>query len=303
MLGTLALVALSLFVGVYDVTGAEDGWEMFWITRVPRTLALILSGASLAIAGLIMQLMTQNRFAEPTTTGTVEWAGLGLLVTMILIPEPPIVVRMLGAVLFSLIGTFVFFAFLRRVALKSSLVVPIVGIMLGAVVASLSTFLALQTNMLQQMNTWFEGSFASVVRGRYELLFIALFVGAIAFVTADRLTVIGLGKEIATNLGINYTLVLRLGIFIVSVVTGVTTVVVGSLPFLGLIVPNIVSMIRGDNLRSNLPSVALLGIAVVTACDLIARTIIMPFEVPISLVLATVGAAVFITLIVRRNHG
>ena len=87
-----------------------------------------------------------------------------------------------------------------------------------------------------------------------------------------------------------------------AVATGVVTVVVGYLPFLGLIVPNIVSMIRGDDLRSNLPWVCLLGIGVVTLCDLVGRIIIMPFEVPVSLILGVVGAAVFIALLLRQRR-
>lgn len=149
ILGKLLLVCVSLFTGVYHVTTAADGWDIFFITRVPRTIALVLAGAAMAIAGLIMQLMTQNRFVEPTTTGTIEWAGLGLITAMIVIPEPTITQRMVCAVAFSFAGTMIFFLFLRKVTLKSSLVVPIIGIMLGAVVSAFSTFIALQYNLLQ----------------------------------------------------------------------------------------------------------------------------------------------------------
>ena len=85
-----------------------------------------------------------------------------------------------------------------------------------------------------------------------------------------------------------------------ALATGIVTVVVGSLPFLGLVVPKLVSMRRGDDLRSNLPWVCLVGIGLVTACDLLARTIISPFEVPVSVVLGIVGAVVFVALIIRR---
>ncbi len=298
---TLGLVVASLFVGVYDIATAEGGWEMFFITRVPRTIALVLAGAAMAMSGLVMQLMTQNRFVEPTTTGTTEWAGLGLLVTMLLVPQATIFDRMLGSILFAFVGTMVFFLFLQRVTLKSSLIVPIIGIMLGAVVGAVSTYLALQTDMLQQLGIWFAGSFTGVVRGRYELLFIVLAVGILIFILADRFTVAGLGKDIATNVGLNYNVVLLTGVSMIAIVTGVVTVVIGALPFLGLIVPNVVSMFRGDNLRTNLPWVCLVGIWVVMVCDIIGRVVIMPFEVPVSLILGVVGAVVFIGLLVRRR--
>lgn len=302
ILGVLILLGFSLFTGVYDIFGAEDGGDMFAITRIPRTIALVLAGAAMAMSGLVMQLLTQNRFVEPTTTGTTEWAGLGLLTVMILAPNAGILTKMSVAVLFAFIGTMLFFLFLQRVSLKASLTVPIVGIMLGAVVGAVSTFLALTTDMLQSLGIWFAGSFTSVLRGQYEVLWVVALVAVAIFLVADRFTAAGLGEEIATNVGLNYRQVMLIGTGLIAIATGVVTVVVGNLPFLGLIVPNIVSMFRGDDLRSNLPWVCLLGIAIVTVCDLIGRTIIMPFEIPVSLILGVVGAVVFIALLLRQRR-
>ena len=299
---TAGLVVLSLFVGVYDIFGAEDGAEMFAITRVPRTIALVLAGAAMAMCGLVMQLITQNRFVEPTTTGTTEWAGLGLLLVMIVAPQSSILVKMTAAVIAAFIGTMVFFAFLRRVTLRSSVIVPIVGLMLGAVVGAVSSYIALSTNMLQSLGIWFAGSFTSVLRGQYEPLWLVALVVIAIFFVADRFTVAGLGEEIATNVGLNYKRVVFIGTGLIAIATGIVTVVVGNLPFLGLIVPNIVSMFRGDDLRSNLPWVALLGISIVTVCDIISRVIIRPFEIPVSTILALVGAVVFIALLLRQRR-
>lgn len=296
------LLVVSLLTGVYDIFDGDRGGEMFAITRIPRTVALVLAGAAMAMSGLVMQLLTQNRFVEPTTTGTTEWAGLGLLAVMIVFPGASLLERMIGAIIAAFIGTMVFFLFLRRVTLRSSLIVPIVGIMLGAVVGSVSTFIALQTDMLQNLGIWFAGSFTSVLRGQYEVLWIVALVAIAIFVVADRFTVAGLGEEISTNVGLNYNQVVLIGTVLVAVATGVVTVVVGNLPFLGLIVPNIISMWRGDDLRSNLPWVCLLGIAIVTVCDLVGRTIIAPFEVPVSLILGVVGAVVFIALLLRQRR-
>lgn len=282
---------------------AEDGWQMFELTRVPRTIALVLAGAAMAMSGLVMQLLTQNRFVEPTTTGTTEWAGLGLLCTLWLIPGASIMARMIGAVIFAFVGTLVFFLFLRRVSLRSSLVVPIIGIMLEAVVSSISTFFALQTDMLQSLTIWFAGSFTSVFEGQWEILLIVLVVLVCVWIFADRLTVAGLGEDIATNVGLNYNRIILAGTGLIAVASGVVTVVIGQLPFLGLIVPNIVSLFRGDDLRSNLPWVVLVGIAVVTVCDLFARTVISPFEVPVSVVLGIVGTIVFVELILKGRKG
>ena len=173
--------------------------------------------------------------------------------------------------------------------------------MLGAVVSAVSSYVALTTDTLQQLGIWFMGSFTSVYEGQYEVLWVVLLVLVAVYFYADKLTVAGLGEDIATNIGLNYQRMILIGTGLIAVATGVVTVVVGALPFLGLIVPNVVSMLRGDDLRSNLPWVCLLGIAIVTVCDLLGRIIIAPFEMPVSVILGVVGAVVFVVLIVRST--
>lgn len=299
--GVAALVVASLFVGAYDLAADSFGAEMLFISRVPRTLALVLAGCAMAVSGLIMQLLTQNRFVEPSTTGTSEWAALGLLVTVLLAPAAPLLVRMIVASVAAFIGTMIFIGILRRISLRSSLVVPLIGIMLGAVVSAFTTYLAVSTNSLQMLGTWFMGSFTSIVRGRYEVLWVVAIVVFLVFLYADRITVAGLGRDIATSVGLDHTRAMLIGTGLVAVATGVTTVVVGFLPFLGLVVPNLVSMWRGDNARANLPWVCLGGVAIVVVCDIVGRVIRMPFEVPVSMILGVVGSAVFITLLLRMR--
>ncbi|HHU71165.1 MAG TPA: iron chelate uptake ABC transporter family permease subunit [Clostridiales bacterium] len=293
---------ISLFTGVYDILGQEDGMRMLFITRIPRTVSLMLTGAAMSMSGLVMQLITQNRLVESTTTGTIEWAGLGLVFVYLLIPAPTLVQRMTGAIVFSFVGTMIFFLFLRRIKLRSSLIVPIIGMMLGAVISAISTFIGLVFQMTQNIETWFVGSFASVQIGRYEYLWLIVVVTIIIFIFADRLTLAGLGEDIATSLGVNYNRIVLLGTGLISFAVGIVAAVIGNLPFLGLIVPNIVSMYRGDDLRSNLPWVCVLGMGTITLCDIISRTIIKPFEVPVSLILGTVGAVVFITILMKQRR-
>ncbi|WP_026825254.1 MULTISPECIES: iron chelate uptake ABC transporter family permease subunit [Exiguobacterium] len=296
----LGLAVLSLFTGVYDLS-RTDGFDMFWITRVPRTVALMLTGAAMAMAGLVMQLITQNRLVEPTTTGTLEWAGLGLLTVYLLVPAPSLMMRMTGAIVFAFIGTMVFFWFLRSVKLRSSLIVPIIGLMLGAVISAISTFLGLFFRASQAIEGWFVGSFASVQIGRYEYLWVIIVVTVLIFLLANRLTLAGLGEDIATSLGVNYNQLMMMATGLIALSVGVVATVIGNLPFLGLIVPNLVSMFRGDDLRSNLPWVCLVGMGAILVSDLISRTIIMPFELPVSLILGTVGAVVFIMILMRQR--
>lgn len=296
------LGVISLFTGVYDILGKEDGMSMFFITRVPRTASLMLTGAAMSMSGLVMQLITQNRLVESTTTGTIEWAGLGLVFVYLLFPAPTLVQRMTGAIIFSFIGTMIFFLFLRKIKLRSSLIVPIIGMMLGAVISAVSTFIGLAFQMTQNIENWFVGSFASVQIGRYEYLWLIVVVTILIFIYADRLTLAGLGEDVTTSLGLNYNRIVLLGTALISFAVGIVAAVIGNLPFLGLIVPNIVSMYRGDDLRGNLPWVCILGMGTITVCDIISRTIIKPFEVPVSLILGTVGSVVFIAILLRKRR-
>lgn len=297
----LILTIISLLTGVYDIGSDPHGMEMFFITRIPRTISLLLTGAAMAMSGVVLQLITQNKLVEPTTMGTIEWAGLGLLFSYALNPFPSLFLRMTFAIIFSFIGTVVFFLFINKIKLKTSLGVPIIGMMLGAVVSATTTFLGLALQMSQVLESWFVGSFSSVQIGRYEYLWGIAIISIIIFIFADKLTLSGLGKDVTKSLGGNYNLIIIIGVAITSLLTGIVAAVIGNLPFLGLIVPNIVSMYRGDDLKSNLPWIMVLGSGIIMACDIVSRSLISPFEVPVSLILGSFGALCFIIIILKQR--
>ncbi|MEV8393515.1 MULTISPECIES: iron chelate uptake ABC transporter family permease subunit [unclassified Streptomyces] len=249
-----------------------------------------------------MQMLVQNRFVEPTTTGTSEWAALGILLLTLFTPAASPLVKMATASAFAFAGALVFLIVLGRIALKSRVIVPIVGIMLGALVGSVTLYIASSENLLQMLATWRSGGFSSIARGNYEPLWV---VGAIVvglYFLADRFTIAGLGRDTATSLGLPYRRILFTGLVMVALATGVTTVVIGFIPFLGLIVPNLVSMARGDDVRANLPWVVLSSVALMIACDLVGRTVVFPLEIPATVVLGAVGAIVFVAMILRQRE-
>ncbi|WP_435743570.1 ABC transporter permease [Nocardioides sp. SYSU DS0663] len=304
----LALAVTSLFVGVADLRpwhlldgGPEgDAGRLLAVSRLPRTLAIVLTGMALGVVGLIMQMLSRNRFVEPSTAGTVEFAGLGILLATILAPAASLLTKMAVATLCALVGTAVFLRLLRAIPARSALVVPLVGLTLGGVVAAVCTFLAFRHDLLQSLGSWMNGDFSGVVRGRYELLWLVGALTVAAYVVADRFTVVGMGQELATNLGVDHGRVLALGLAIVSVTTAVTVVTVGAIPFLGLVVPNIAALIVGDNLRRSIPWVALLGAGMVLACDVVGRVVRQPYEIPVGTVVGVVGSVLFLYLLLRR---
>ncbi|WP_036553258.1 ABC transporter permease [Nisaea denitrificans] len=308
-LGVFALGVLSLFIGVSDVTPmtlldpatSTHAFEMLMVSRVPRTLALVLAGAALSVAGLIMQMLVRNRFVEPSTAGTVESASLGLLVVMLLAPGLPVILKMLVAAAFAMAGTAVFLGILRRVPLRSEFIVPLIGLMLGGVIEAGTNFFAFRYDLLQSINAYMIGDFSAILRGRYELLWISFGLTCVAYVAADRFTVAGLGQDFTTNLGLDYRKVMALGMVIVSLVTATVVVTCGVIPFLGLVVPNIVRLVIGDHLRRTLPWVALLGAALVIACDIVARLVIAPYEIPIGTIMGVIGSGLFLYFLLRRR--
>ena len=303
----LGLMTWSLFVGVSHVTWTRlwsdaEVRDVFFLSRVPRTLALLLAGSAVSVAGLIMQMLTQNRFVEPSIAGTTQSASLGLLLVMIVNPAAPVIVKMAVATLFALVGTGLFLLVLQRMRIKTPLMVPLTGIMLGAIFSAATTFLAMEFDLLQSLGSWEAGDFSGVLQGRYELLWLTGLLTLLACVIADRFTVAGMGREFAVNVGLNYHQVVFLGMGIIALISGVVIVVVGVLPFLGLIVPNLVSMTIGDNLRRTIPWVALCGGGLVVLCDIIGRLISFPWEIPVSVILGCLGAAIFLLLILRSRR-
>jgi iron complex transport system permease protein len=308
----LAVGALaSLTVGVSDLgLGAllrgdltADQRQVLLVSRVPRLVAIVLAGASLSVAGLIMQRITQNRFVSPSTSGTVESAVLGILLATLLVPGAPLVARMGLAIATALVGTFVFLRLLERLRTSDGIVVALVGIMFGGVVTAVTVFLAFQRDLLQLLDIWTTGSFSGILQGRYEPLYAVLLVGVVGYLFADRFTVVGMGESVAVNLGVRYRQTLHVGLVVVSVMAAVVVVVVGAIPFLGLIVPNVVSLVMGDNVRRVLPVTALAGAAFVLLCDVVGRLVRHPYEIPVSTVAGVVGGVVFLVLILRTARG
>ncbi|QCO04936.1 ABC transporter permease (plasmid) [Azospirillum argentinense] len=302
------LAVWSLFVGVSDVSLAalfgstpDQATQVLLVSRLPRTLALILAGAAMAVSGLLLQMLVRNRFVEPSTAGTAESAIFGMMMVSLLAPEMPVFGRMAVASLCALAGTGLFLAILRQVPLRSPLVVPLVGIMLGGVITAMTEFIAYRQDLIQSVRGWETGDFSAILLGRYELLWLSAALTGVAYLAADRFTVAGMGRDVATNLGIDHRKVMALGLVIVSMTTAAVIATCGMIPFLGLIVPNVVSLVRGDNMRGSLPWVALMGAGLVLACDIAGRLVIHPYEIPIGTMMGVIGSALFLYLLLRRN--
>ncbi|WP_088105736.1 ABC transporter permease [Halalkalibacter urbisdiaboli] len=297
----------SVFIGVKNITPfslfnlTEDEAHILLVSRIPRLISIIIAGMSMSICGLIMQQITRNKFVSPTTAGTMDWARLGILISLMLFTTASPIVKMAVAATFALIGTFLFMAILNRLKHKGTIFIPLVGIMLGNIVGSVTTFFALKEDLVQNMSSWLQGDFSLILKGRYELLYISIPLVIIAFLYANKFTIAGMGEDFSKNLGLNYKAVVNVGLVIVALVTSVVILTVGMIPFLGLIIPNIVSLYRGDHLKNSLPHTAVLGAVFVLFCDILGRIIIYPYEISIGVIVGVLGSGIFLYLLLRRK--
>lgn len=307
----LILSVCSLFIGVHSISlndlisGNEDKINIFMLSRVPRLISIIIAGVALSISGVIMQQISSNKFVSPTTAATIDSAKLGVLVSTLLFSSATIMEKMVVSLIFSILGTVIFMKVLDKVKFKNIVFVPLVGIMVGNVIGSITDFIAYKYNMVQNMTSFLQGDFSMIIKGKYELLFLTIPLLIISFMYAKKFTIVSMGEEISSNLGIRYKKVVQVGVIIVALISSLVVITVGNIPFIGLIVPNIVSMFKGDNLSENIGITAICGGIFVLICDIIGRVVIYPYEMPIGTTVGVIGSGVFLFLILRRakNEG
>lgn len=305
LLAILSLISLSIGVGGFNLfelfVANEFDVKLGIVSRLPRLVSILITGASLSVAGLIMQTITRNKFVSPSTVGTMEWCRFGVMISILMFGSASNLTKMFIAFIFSLIGMLVFIFIISKIKFRDDAMIPLIGIMLGGVVSAITTYFAYQYDIIQNISSWLTGSFALVLQGEYEILYIGIPFLIIGYIYADKFTITGMGKSFAKSLGLNYKLIVFIGLIIVAIILSTIVVTVGSIPFVGLIVPNIVSIFRGDNIKNNIFYISMIGANFVLICDIISRIIIFPYEVPVSITISILGSIIFLILILRRN--
>ncbi len=306
ILAIIVLGVFSLFIGVKDISlqslfTTPDQMKIMVVSRIPRLISILVAGMGMAVSGVIMQMLASNRYISPSTGSTTEWAKLGVLTAVLLFPGATPAVKMLIAFGAAFLGTMLFLRLLQAIKLKDAALIPLVGILFGNVVGAVTTFIAYRHDLIQNITSWMQGSFTMVLRGRYELLYLGLPFLALAMIFASRFTVVAMGKDISVNLGIPYFSTVQVGLSIVAVMTSVVVVSVGAIPFIGIVIPNLVRLYCGDHLPKSIVDIALLGGLFLLVCDIISRLFIFPFEIPISVTVGVIGCGLFLALLAERR--
>lgn len=304
----VALCGVSLLVGARQLAWTQlftlsgDAWLTLTASRLPRLAALVLTGVGLSVCGVILQHIVRNKFVEPATCGGLDAAKLGILVALTLAPSMGPGGRMAFALAFCFAASLAFVMIVRRIRFKNTVLVPVMGLMFGGVLSALAEFHAYRNNILQSMQGWLLGDFSKIVQGNYEIVYLILPIVVLTYLYAHRFTVAGMGEDMAASLGLNYPATVALGLMLVAVTVSATVITVGAIPFVGLVVPNLVALHYGDNLSRTLPVVALGGASQLLCCDILGRVLIYPFEVPIGLTAGAVGGVLFLALIFWKHR-
>ena len=305
----LGCSGMSLLIGAADfgvsdvLNGNWEALEILVLSRLPRLLAILCTGMGMSVAGLIMQQLCMNKFVSPSTGATISSAQLGILFAFLFMPGSTLWVRAGFAFVSAIAGTWIFVAFIQRIQFKDVVMVPLVGIMFGNVIGGITNYLAYKYEMTQALSSWLVGHFSLVMKGRYELVILVVPLVLAAFVFANHFNIVGMGKDFSKNLGVPYNAVLFLGLTIAAMITASIVVVAGSISYVGLIVPNLVTMFKGDKLRGTLADTALFGALFVLVCDMLGRIVIAPYELPIELIVGILGSLIFIGLLWMRLNG
>ena len=304
----LILTILSLFVGVHGVsiTGLLEGDEiermLFIKTRFPRTISLILAGGMLSVGGKIMQHLMQNKFVSEGTIGMMDSARLGILIVMIFLPNSSILTRSLAAFVFSYVGVLLFLSLSKVLPKGDPMILPLTGVMFGNIIGAIATFLAYQFQVVQNVSSWLQGNFATVMEGSYELIYVTIPVFILLYFLGYQITIAGLGSELSTNLGLNHQRLQWIVFALVALGSSSVLLMVGAIPFLGVVVPNLVSLFYGDHFKNTMGLTAIFGAIFLLVCDIIARVLIAPYEIPVSVVVGVIGGALFLFLLMRRKQ-
>lgn len=303
----LLLAIISLSIGTGDLSiwslltggGTANEWRLLIVSRIPRTIAIILAGASLSIGGLIMQSIMQNRFVEPSTTGVTESVSLTLLIVTLLLPNASLFTKMSLAIVGAIIGSLILLSVIRALSKGQVMLVPLIGIILAGIINAVANLIAWHFDLQATLSAWRLGDFSGVLKGRYEMIYFEAILLLVAYLYAERFTIVSLGKDISINLGLNYRQITLIGVVMVAMISAISMIVAGTLPFLGIVVPNIVAYLFGDNIKSTLPMVAMGGAIFVLMSDMISRLMIYPAEIPVGTVIGTLGSGLFLFIIFK----
>ena len=282
--------------------------QIFFVARLPRVLAGAVVGAALASAGVVLQALLRNPLATPFTLGVSAGSALGAMLAIsagaavTIGPLSPVPLASLG-------GAFVAAAIVYALATRpghpiSTSVLLLAGVTLNSLFSALILFVQYLANFAETFRAvrWLMGDLdVGSVAPILATLPLVLVAGAIFAVLPGSLNLLSVGADTAATRGVDVARAQRLAFLGSSLATGAAVSLAGPIGFIGIVVPHLVRLLAGSDHRILLPAAALFGAAFLVACDLVARTIMAPVEIPVGIVTAMLGGPFFLWLLVRKG--
>lgn len=302
MLGSRWIAAPDVVGSLLFPTGSEID-RIVWELRLPRTLAALVVGAALGVAGALVQAFTRNPLGDPGILGVNAGAALGVAIGIAMfgsrMPTQHLGFAFAGALLATLVVLFVGSAGRSADPVRMTLA----GVAVGAVLTGITTAMTLlDPKAFNQMRGWVAGSFVErdIPLILPALPFIAIGL-AIAFASARPLNAMGLGDDLANALGAHVGRTRILTVVAITLLAGSATAIAGPIAFVGLMVPHVARWIVGPDQRWILPYSAVLAPVLLLLADVTGRVLMQPGEIPVGIVTAFIGAPVLIAFIRRRK--
>ncbi len=308
-------ILISVCVGAANITVAElvkilitgevdsSKGQILYYVRIPRTVAACLAGTALAVSGTILQTILNNPICSPSIIGVNAGAGLFMIITAAFFPT---------AVAFSPIAAFIGAVvavaavyLIARYKTTSKLTIVLSGIAVSSLLSALTdTIITLVPDVKVSRIDFLIGSFAGVTMDNviFSLPYIVIGLVVVFYIGAD-INLLSLGDTAASSLGVSVGGVRFIALTVAALLAGSAISLAGLIGFVGLIVPHIAKLVIGYDHRFLFPLTAMLGGAFCLLCDILARVLFIPFEVPVGIVMALIGSPFFIFLILSRKRG
>lgn len=302
--GTKDINAMTVWNSIFHFDVNHIDHQIIRTSRIPRTAAVILVGAFLAVAGAVMQGITRNYLASPSLMGVNDGSAFVITLAIVFFPGLPNYQMILLSMLGSCIGAGLVFGFgsLIRNGL-SPVRLAIIGTVIGTFLSSIATAIAMYFQVSQTVSSWYNTKVHTV---DLDMLLLSIPFGLLglilAFVSARAITITSLGEDIAVGLGQKTKAIRLISMFAVVCLTGTAVALVGKIAFVGLVIPHVTRFIVGVDYRYIIPCAAVLGAFFLSLCDLVSRYINFPYETPIGVVTALIGVPFFLFL-VRKFGG
>lgn len=300
-LGAVRLTPEELVRALLEGTQGVAG-RIFWFVRLPRTLAALLTGAALAVSGVVIQTVLHNPLAAPNIIGVNAGAGFAVALAAVFFPgslgEIPWL-SFLGAM-----GAAAVVLAISRLTGASKITLVLGGVMISSLFnAAIDALLTFQPDALTGYADFRVGSFRDITMARVENVVLPLAIAlAGILLAAPALEILSLGDETAASLGLSVRPVRMVLLFLAAVLAGAAVSLAGIIGFVGLIVPHFIRRLTGEKLLPLLLASAFGGAAFVAFCDTAARTLFAPYELPVGVVLSFLGVPVFLWQLLRSRR-